>query len=267
MKSVEKRGSMRKGLFAAIFAMVIAGAAISGPVHAHEFILKPVLLNASTGQPLPFSVLSAHVYMVSEEVEPVEQVEASLIRGDAVSEIPLEPNDILLTLDGRANIEQEGTSILCGHRKGMIWTKTTQGWKQASKKGLSGVISSGKYEKFCKTLITAGQADDGFKRVVGHRLEIVPVDNPGAARVGDELSFQVLFDGKPLAAEVRATYDGFTTNPNTYAYVTETEENGVARVKLTHPGAWMVRVQHTIDDSTPDYDKCVLRAVLVFGVN
>ncbi|MCP4690021.1 MAG: DUF4198 domain-containing protein [Desulfobacterales bacterium] len=124
-----------------------------------------------------------------------------------------------------------------------------------------------KYEKFCKTLITAEKADDGCKRVVGHKLEIVPVDNPGNAPLGKDLAFQVLYDGALLAAEVHATYDGFSTIPNTYAYFTETDENGIAKVKITHPGTWMVRVQHTIDDSTPDYDKHVMRAILVFGVD
>jgi len=237
-----------------------------GPCSAHEFIVKPVQLQAPPGHKLPFSVVSAHVFMISEEMEPPEQVEVSLM-GDAGQEpVSLKPNDVLLTLDGAVDLKDEGTRVLAGHRKGMIWTHTTQGWKQASKKGLEGVLSSGMYEKFCKTLVTVGQPDDGYGKVAGHALEIVPLDDPAKAAVGRDLKFQVLFNGKPLPAEVYATYDGFTDAPNTYAYFTETDAEGRARVRITRPGTWMVRVQHTLDEPTEDYDKRVLRAVLVFGV-
>lgn len=258
---------MKKSLLVTVSIVTLLSLTISAQAVAHEFILRPIQLNVPVGHKLPFSVLSAHVFMVSEEVEPVEEVEVSLTDGNGKKEIPLYPNNVLLTLDGSVEIEKEGTRILCGHRKGMIWTKTTRGWKQAGKNGLKGVISSGKYEKFCKTLVTAGQAGDGYRQVVGHRLEIVPVDNPGDAKVGKDLTFQVLFDNKALITEVYATYDGFSMTPNTYAYFTETDGNGTAKVRITQPGTWMVRVQHKVDTSTPDYDQHVMRAVLVFGVN
>ncbi len=81
------------------------------------------------------------------------------------------------------------------------------------------------------------------------------------------MEFRILFDGKPFSTNVYATFDGFSDNANTYAYFTETDEGGSAKVKITHPGTWMVRVQHEINGATEDYDKHVMRAVLVFGVN
>lgn len=234
---------------------------------SHEFIVKPVQMQASVGHKLPFSVMSAHVFMVSEEMEPLDQVDLSLVKANDFQKLSLKPNEMLLMHDGVAELKQEGTYLLAGHRQGMIWSHTTQGWKQASKKGLQGVLSSGKYEKFCKTLVVAGQPDEGYKKILGHQLEIVPLGDPQLAAIGKDLRFQILFDGKPLSTEVYATYDGFTDAPNTYAYFTEADENGVARVKITHPGTWMVRVQHKLTEPTEDYDQHVLRAVLVFGVN
>lgn len=247
--------------------LIVAGLICSPSVYAHEFIIKPVRLNAEVGHKLPFSVVSAHVFMISEEAEPIDQVEISLISGNKKTDVELRQNDVLLTLDGAAELKKEGTVILAGHRKGMIWTKTTRGWKQGSKKELKGVISSGKYEKFCKTLINTGKADDGYKKEIGHKLEIVPVSNPDEAMTGKDLTFKIFFDGKPLSTNVYATFDGFSDNANTYAYFTETDEEGTANVKITHPGIWMVRVQHEIHDATEDYDKHVIRAVLIFGVN
>lgn len=240
--------------------------ALSGTAFSHEFIVKPVQTHPSPGQTLPFSVVSAHVFMSSEEMEPVDRVSVQLLKGEGNEDISLAENETLMTLDGAAKIPGDGTCILAGHREGMIWTQTAQGWKQASKKGLSGVISSGQYEKFCKTLVTAGAADDGYKTVVGHALEIVPEDNPAGVRPGDEAAFRVLYEGKPLSTEVRATCDGFSSRPNTYAYLTETDETGVAHVRIDRAGLWMIRAEHKIDEPTEDYDTRVIRSVLVFDV-
>ena len=40
----------------------------------------------------------------------------------------------------------------------------------------------------------------------------------------------------------------------------------MAKVKITHPGLWMVRVQHSAPERTDDYDRYVARAVLMFLV-
>lgn len=70
----------------------------------------------------------------------------------------------------------------------------------------------------------------------------------------------------PYATTVYATYDGFSSRPNTWAYMTETDENGVAYVKLHHPGIWMIRAENKIDQATEDYNTQVIRSVLVFNV-
>jgi len=233
---------------------------------AHEFLIKPVQMSVAPDQKVPFSVMSCHVFMVSEELEPVDQMDVSLIKDDTITPIKLHPNPTLMTHDGVALSKTEGYSIIAGHRKGMIWTQTTQGWKQASKKGLRGVIASSKYEKFCKTLIKTGKADHGYDKIVNDKLEIVPLTDPGTVRMNTDMEFKIIYDGKPLSTEVYATYDGFSATPNTYAYFTQCNDQGVAKVKITHPGTWMVRVQKTLEQATEDFDSHVMRAVLIFEV-
>ncbi|XPV77428.1 MAG: DUF4198 domain-containing protein [Desulfovibrio sp.] len=255
-------------LFMCLCALVM-GLALPAVSAAHEFIVKPTKFGAEAGTKVPYNVISAHVFMVTEEMEPAQFVKTFLTTESGTEELNFVPNEKGMTLDGSYE-QPEGRAILSGHREGVVWTQTTTGWKQASKKGLKGVIKSGKYEKFCKTyLASSGSNKSGvaFDKSLGHKLEIIPMNDPYGLNVGDELEVKVLLDGKPVVIDqVLATYDGFSTQPNTYAYYTETYGKGQAKVKISKAGKWMVRVQYIIDQATEDYDTHVLRSVLVFDV-
>ncbi len=97
------------------------------------------------------------------------------------------------------------------------------------------------------------------KHIVGHRLELVPINDPTSLSVGREAVMRVLFDGEPIAAQVFATYDGFAKHPDTFAYATQSTDKGIAHVKLTHASSWMVRVQHKVQAASADYDELRMR--------
>lgn len=237
---------------------------------AHEFILKPKQSTEITkGETIAASLLSAHVFMESVELEGEGDAQNILVRyidASGTKTLPLTKNEAQLTWDLNATAKTDGTAIFAAHRKGMIWTQTTKGWKQASKKGLKGVLSSGKYEKFAKSLVTVGNNTKGWDRVVGDRLEIVPMSDPSTLRPGQELAVKILLDGKPLATPVYASYDKFSNRQDTYAYFSKDNQDGTAFVKISAAGLWMIRAEHIIKESTPDYDKHVMRAVFVFEV-
>lgn len=257
--------SLRSLHVALLLALCLALPAL--PAQAHEFLLKPVKLTVKKGEAVPFSVVSSHVMMISEEVEPIDHVKLSLVEGKQAAPLTVTANPALLTLDGQFTPAREGTAILAGTREGVVWTQTTKGWVVGSKKGLDGVIGSNLYEKYCKTLVTVGKADDGWSRVLGQKLEIVPLSDPTAARVGDVVAFRFLYDGKPFAPEnVLATYDGFSYDTMTFAYSTEPGDDGAARVKITAPGLWMVRIANKVAHPTADYDGVATRASLIFEV-
>ena len=261
---------MRKISLVAMLALAL-GAMLCGPASAHEFLMKPHQLGAyAPGQTLPMSMISAHVFMVSEEVAgggDAGNLAVRLLDAKGSVDMPLTKNEAGLTWDATAPLRTPGTAIVAAHRKPMFWTVTTHGGKAVSKKGLSGVIKSGKYEKFSKTLLPVGGKTTGFDRVVGQQLEIMPVTDPAGLHPGDEMKVKVLFEGKPLATPIYATYDGFSKHQNTYAYFTEDcDDDGVASVAITAPGLWMVRVQHKVHEPNDLYDDHVMRSVLVFEV-
>jgi len=223
---------------------------------SHEFIIKPASSYAKPGEKLPFNVLSTHVFMTGEELLSAAAVKVSLLEGGKSVDLPLKENNISQTLDGSATLQSRGTAIVAGHLLEPVETVSSQE---------TGKPQKARFEKFSKALIVVESADKNYEKVLGHRLEIIPTTNPMAARIGDELTFKVLFDGKPLQANVFATYDGFSRYYSTYAYVTESRE-GIAHIKISHPGTWLVRVEKRIGEIGKPYELLVLKATLVFSV-
>lgn len=105
-----------------------------------------------------------------------------------------------------------------------------------------------RYSRFVKALIKAGEGNsEALDKVVGQTIELVALDNPYAKKVGDSIRVQLLFRGKPLANhQISSTYAGASDRPDTYAQSARTDENGVATVRLTHSGPWLVRTVHML---------------------
>lgn len=94
------------------------------------------------------------------------------------------------------------------------WVKTPEGYKNVSKREAKNVIQSLKSQKYCKGI---WHWHDRFSKPVGGKMELVPLKNPLALKVGDKLPFLVVYEGKPLAgATVRAEgvkKDALKTDP------------------------------------------------------
>ena len=248
--------------WALAFAMSILLPALA---RAHEFIAKPASMTAAAGAVLPVSGLSSHVFVISQELEEAKDVKLGLFADGKRIDISVKPNEARLSYDGSVIAPTDKTFIVTGARLPQIWATTPEGTKPATKK-TPGATNARKIEKFSKALVNVSANDAGFSAVVGDALEIVPVTNPATIKVGEEMGVQVLFRGQPLTTSVFATYDGFSKEENTYAYYTEGHADGTAKVKITQPGLWMIRVENAGPDVTDEYDRYVGRAVLLFEV-
>jgi uncharacterized GH25 family protein len=254
---------MMRGFWGGIALTVAVG--VSGTAQAHEFIVKPGAMTVQPGAELPVAGLSSHIFLISQELEAAKDVKVGFYADGKRTDIPVKPNDNTLAYDGTVTAPSSATFIVTGARLPQVWATTPEGLKQITSK-TRGASNPYKIEKFSKALVNVTSADNGFSTIIGDTLEIVPLTNPATIRPGDELTVRVLFKGQPLTTSVYATYDGFSKEENTYAYYTEGHKDGTAKVKITHPGLWMVRVQHTAPERTEDYDRYVARAVLLFEV-
>jgi uncharacterized GH25 family protein len=78
----------------------------------------------------------------------------------------------------------------------------------------------------------------------GLPMEIVPLDPPSRWAKGASLHFQVLLEGKPIPfVNVQARYVGFTPD-DAWCYATDTNREGIAHIRPSHPGTWVILVHH-----------------------
>lgn len=98
-----------------------------------------------------------------------------------------------------------------------------------------------RYSRFIKTMLQIGDKHDAvFKKNAGLKLEIIPLENPYSKKVGDDLKFQVLFDGKPLNDKTvfADNKDGGVISHQKL----KTDRSGQVSVKLDGRGVWLVRL-------------------------
>jgi len=106
------------------------------------------------------------------------------------------------------------------------------------------------FVRCAKTLLQTGDpgASKVFGTVLGYTLELTPLSNPYLQKVGDELTFQLEYRGKPAAGLL---VQAFTADNPVDRQRIRTDSNGKAVVKLTRPGIWMIKavnIQSIIGD-------------------
>jgi len=149
----------------------------------------------------------------------------------------------------------EGVYLISGDIHPGFVSKTTQGYKMGPKNRFEQVVFCFHYNLCTKTFVYAGGPSQTPHQVAGDALEIIPQADPFDLRKGSDFPIQVLFKGKPLAgATLKATYDGFSDQPHTFAQSAQTDSAGVAKVNLTEKGEWFLSVTH--ETPYPDKAEC-----------
>ena len=100
-----------------------------------------------------------------------------------------------------------------------------------------------RYRRYLKCLLRAGgKGDETWKKVLGHKLEIVPLADPGAVRPGGTLKVRVLFEGKPLANA--ALFALHKQADKVSEQKLTTAADGTAKVAVRGRGVWLLRLVH-----------------------
>ncbi len=130
-----------------------------------------------------------------------------------------------------------------------------------------------RYSKHVRTVVQVGsKKTSDYAASLGYPVEIVLDQNPYELRFGSEVSFRVLFRGKPVANQLaRASFDGFhghdASGGHFSSYELRTDADGRARFLLSNKAVWYITLIHMekIDDPEADYESNW--ATITFKVN
>ena len=161
---------------------------------------------------------------------------------------------------------KEGSYLVAATYQPTFWSKNAAGeWAQKNLREMPGAVYCEQTQMFGKNVLNVGHDSLGKETVtrpLGHTLEIVPLDNPSAHRVGEAIPMQVLFNGEPLAeATVTASFAGFDTSYKEVGHAAEaqafsklTDAEGKVELLPLRQGFWKVKVIHKT--AYPEASKC-----------
>lgn len=106
------------------------------------------------------------------------------------------------------------------------------------------------YEKSAKTLVTVGNSKIfSWDKVLGHVLEIIPIQNPESLKKGDMVSLKVLYNGKPLEnALISAGYAGDSIDEGSNLEK-RTNSNGIVEIPLSNAGRWYFNTINVVEET------------------
>jgi uncharacterized GH25 family protein len=122
-----------------------------------------------------------------------------------------------------------------------------------------------RYSKYVKALVRVGSGGGGNPcRVLGLKLEIVPLRDPFAVKPGWVLPVRVLFRGKPLA-EANVGWQRPGDGDSARGYV-RTDARGEALVPVARAGLVTLRLTHMTRPKAAEYEWESFWATLTFRV-
>lgn len=205
-----------------------------------------------TGESPQLTIGWGHSYPLGGFLK-MEDLEGLEMIGPDGKKIPLTAKSVL-EFETETSLGSPGAYIVTAQRKTGFYTKTTQGGKRQSKEGLTNVLTCSLSHMSMKSVVTVGDAAGTADRTMGQPLEIVPLANPAKLKAGDYLPLRILLHGKPYQGMVHATYMGFSTEKEVFAYTSKTDRQGKGRIRILQPGIWLLKAEHR--EPYPDQDVC-----------
>jgi hypothetical protein len=104
-----------------------------------------------------------------------------------------------------------------------------------------------RYSKHVKTLLQVGDArTGGFDTSLGYPAELIPLDNPYSAKVGDVIRVRTLVDGSSVANQFVVAGGRSPGGDRLRVQNVRSDTAGVARVTLGARGHWYVKFIHMV---------------------
>lgn len=221
------------------------------PAFAHDLWLNVDNYFPGVGETVEIEIGFGHKFPVDETIKEdmLKQVTAVTPAGDAITLEKSRDNTY------RLPIREKGTYLVKAEANPGFFSKTTKGYQMQNKIGLEHVIQCVNYDMRAKAFLFAGGKEEDISRQSDPVMEIIPLRGIKKLKKGDELPAKVFYRGNPVAgAMVYATYAGFSSEKESFAFAGKTDADGKVVLKLSHAGNWMAKLMHELP--YPDKNEC-----------
>lgn len=237
-----------------LLSAVICAVLLSANAFAHEYWFEPETFFPATGQKTVVHLYAGDGLVKDREERPFQLAKTTMFQLFSASAQPL---NLKTSLVDEAlpiynfSADRAGNYLLAMERNWSYIKLEPQKFEDYLREdGMEYIIAERerlgerakegreRYSRFIKSLLQVGdKRDETYKNRVGLKLELTPLENPYAKKVGDKLTFQVLFDGKPLAGKT-----AFADNRNGATQKMTTDREGKITMNIDRSGLWLVRL-------------------------
>ena len=242
-----------------IFSLMLCSSA-----SAHKIWLNPADHFPEPGSTVEIGIGWGHKYLADRTHEELkkgmpEKIQAVDPDGKTVELTKI--SDDRYTLD----VPKPGAYLVMAKGKSGFFTTTPEGRKWGNKTEIADAVKCTNYHLSGKTVIMAGNSEQGFGRMTNQDIELIPLTNPGQIKKGDSFKVSLLLNGKPAAyVPLKAAYAGFDKVEKGEAAHSDktdkkvkkkkddrpfpaeaiTDAQGVAELRFDRPGYWMISLSH-----------------------
>lgn len=226
------------------------------PVVAHDYWLAPANYRPGVGDKFDVRLLVGDKFVseIERSLQKPRTVSFRLIDKDGQSRDLLRSGLKDQKPVAQLSLPGQGTFMLAMQRDwAVIELKAKEFHEYLEHEGLQRVIQLRKvagtsdkpakerYRRYLKSFVRGdGVASSTWRRRLGHKLEILPLEDPSGVVSGDSLSLRVLFQSKPLAAAQVSAFG--RQGKKVTVHTARTDSKGRVSLKIDHPGEWVVRL-------------------------
>lgn len=258
MKSNKSVSFIGRVLPAVAFCLLIATSA-----YAHFPWITPHDADADNPEKQTFELGWGHHFSDDANLSPDRVESMRLVEPDGnIRDISLEDGPVY----GVKDLAPSGTYIIEAIQEGSYYSRTTRGGKRASREEYPNAVSCGFSNNTMKAIFSRGEGGDAG-RILGHSLEIIPLEDPSTMTRGEKLPVKVMFRGEPFTGKVNATWKGFSDHDH-FAHEKQAGADGIVEIPLENAGLWLIMVHVSEDYPDPEVcDDLNYNAVLTFRVD
>lgn len=136
-------------------------------------------------------------------------------------------------------------------------------------KGISNKSANEKYSKHVKAILQVDEnRTDNYLTELDYPIEFIPMRNPYRLSIGDEMSFRLLYLGKPLSNQTVHVSSRRNKNIKDGEEISlKTDNKGEVTFKISNEGHWYIATIHMLESSEENFDYESNWATLSFEVN